>query len=68
VVAGSPAEDVGLETGDIIVVFAARNITSVQDFTRAISLLAVGDQVVIVFWRGDEKETRIATLEATPPA
>jgi len=68
VVAGSPAEDVGLETGDIIVVFAARNITSVQDFTRAISLLAVGDQVVIVFWRGDEKETRIATLEASPPA
>jgi serine protease Do len=68
VVAGSPADDVGLVPGDIIVVFASRNITGVQDFTRAISLLAVGDQAVIVFWRGEKKETRIATLEATPPA
>jgi serine protease Do len=68
VVSGSPADQAGLTAGDVIVVFASRDITSTQDFTRAISSLKVGDQVAIVYWRGESKETTIATLGASPPA
>jgi serine protease Do len=68
VVSGSPADQAGLKAGDVIVVFASRDITGTQDFTRAISSLKVGDQVAIVYWRGESKETTIATLGASPPA
>jgi len=66
VVADSPADVAGLEPGDVIVVLGARNITSTQDLTRAISSLAVGDQVEIVFYRGEAKESTIATLAESP--
>ncbi|TFH35186.1 MAG: PDZ domain-containing protein, partial [Dehalococcoidia bacterium] len=66
VVADSPADAAGLEPGDVIVVLGARNITSTQDLTRAIGSLAVGDQVEIVFYRGESKESTIATLAESP--
>jgi S1-C subfamily serine protease len=66
VVADSPADVAGLEPGDVIVVLGARNIASTQDLTRAIGTLAVGDQVEIIYYRGEAKESTIATLAASP--
>ena len=66
VVQGSPAEEAGLAPGDVIVVFGARDIRTTNDFTRAIHGLNIGDQVEIVFWRGNEKLSAIATLTARP--
>ena len=66
VVAGSPADEAGLQAGDVIVVFGARDMTSTHDFIRAISGLFVGNQVEIVFWRGDEQKSVFATLAASP--
>lgn len=66
VVPGSPAVAAGLEVGDVIVVFGARDIRTTNDFTRAIHGLKVGDDVEIVFWRGTERLSTIATLTDRP--
>ena len=66
VVEGSPAERAGLEPGDVIVEFATAGIRNTHDFTRAIHGLQVGNDVGIVFWRGDERMTTFARLESTP--
>ena len=66
VVAGSPADEAGLQAGDVIAVFGARNMTSTHDFIRAISGLSIGNQVEIVFWRGDVQNSVFTTLAASP--
>jgi len=66
VVAGSPADKAGMRAGDVVVVFGARNIASTHDFIRAISSLAVGNQVEVVFWRGDAQHSAIVELVAGP--
>ena len=66
VVAGSPAENAGLQPGDIIVALGGSEITNTNDFTRAITSRAVGDEVEVVFYRGEAKESSIATLGASP--
>lgn len=66
VVEGSPAEEAGLESGDVIVVFGARDIRNTQDFTRAIHDLRPGDDVQMDFWRGDERMSTTARLGTSP--
>ncbi len=66
IVAGSPAERAGLEPGDVIVEFGTVEIRDTHHFTYAIHGLNIGDHVEIVFWRGEERSTTFATLEATP--
>lgn len=65
---GSPAEIAGLQPGDVITVFGARNIESTNDFIRAINGLSVGNAVEVVFWRGDQKLSAVVELAATPAA
>lgn len=66
IVENSPAERAGLEPGDVIVEFGTMEIRDTHHFTRAIHGLKIGDDVEIVFWRGDERMSTFATLEATP--
>ncbi len=66
VVAGSPADKIGLQAGDVITVFGARNMASTHDFIRAINGLAVGNQVEVIYWRGGEKLSAMAELVASP--
>ncbi len=66
VVEGSPADEAGLEAGDVIVVFGARDIRTTYDFTRSIHGLRIGNHVEVVFWRGNERMSTIATLTARP--
>jgi serine protease Do len=66
VAAGSPAATAGLKTGDIITRFAGKNITEVNELTRAIHQCQIGEKVEILYWRGQTQSTTSATLIESP--
>lgn len=53
VVADSPAEDAGLESGDLIIEIAGETIRTAEDLYGAVQSKQVGQQVEIRFWRLD---------------
>jgi S1-C subfamily serine protease len=60
VVGGGPAEDAGLQAGDIIVELAGHAIANIYDYTYALDLLRVGQATSVVFMRdGDRVETEL---------
>lgn len=62
VIGGGPAEQAGLEGGDIIVELAGRRIENIYDYTYAIEALKIGETVTIVVQRGSER----LSLQVTP--
>jgi serine protease DegQ len=61
VVAGSAADDAGLEPGDIVIRMAKRDINSAQDFHNAVGRLAIGESLKIEYLRkGKTSNTRLA--------
>jgi len=62
VVEGSPAEQAGLERGDILVRIADTEIRSVEDVFAAIRAQSVGDTVEVEFYRGTENRVVEVTL------
>lgn len=54
---GSPAEEAGLEGGDIITKFGEKKISNIYDFTYALGDYVPGDVVNIVVLRGEEELT-----------
>ncbi len=52
VMAGSPADDAGLRRGDLIKEVNRSEVTSVQQFTRAVGHLQSGDSAVLLVRRG----------------
>jgi Zn-dependent M28 family amino/carboxypeptidase len=64
VVAGGPAEQAGLQKGDVIVEIAGQSITNIYDYTYALELLKIGEPAKVVYTRNGER--REATL--TPAA
>ena len=65
--AGSPADEAGIEPGDVITEFAGKEITSADDLIEAIHSSEIGQRVEITFWRGDAQNTTYATLVERPP-
>lgn len=64
VMKGSPAEEAGLQGGDVIVEFDGKPITNLYDFTYALRTKKPGDTVEVKYRRGGEvRETR-ATLRS----
>ncbi len=63
----SPADEAGLEPGDVIVAFADKEMTNVEELRRAIHDSEIGQRVKITFWRGDSQSTTYATLAESPP-
>lgn len=61
VIGGGPAEQAGLEGGDIIVELAGRKIENIYDYTYAIEALKIGEEVTIVIQRGAERLTKKVT-------
>jgi serine protease Do len=59
--ANSPAEVAGLRPGDIVIRFADREIASVSDLVQAIRSSQIGQNVEIVFVRGED--TKITSVE-----
>ncbi len=67
VVPGSPADTAGIRTGDVIVVFNGKTVTSAQGLTNDVQALSSGTPVHLTLYRGQQKLTLSATL-ATAPA
>jgi serine protease Do len=64
--ANSPADMAGLRVNDVIIQFGGQEINSVADLVRAIRTAEIGEEVEIVFIRGEETRTTSATLIARP--
>ncbi len=64
---GSPAGEAGIEPGDVIVSLGGHEVTSAEDLVEAIHSSEIGQEVEIVFWRGDNKSTTYAVLAENPP-
>lgn len=61
VIGGGPAEQAGLQKGDVIVEIAGQTITNIYDYTYALELLEVGEPVKIVYVRGTERRETALT-------
>ena len=61
VIGGGPAEQAGLQKGDVIVEIAGQTIANIYDYTYALELLKVGEPVKIVYMRGNERRETTLT-------
>jgi len=66
VVDGSPAEAAGLREGDIIIRFGDKEINNLTDLVQAIRSSEIGEEVEIVFVRGEDTKTTSARLVERP--
>jgi hypothetical protein len=64
VVGGGPAEQAGLQKGDVIVEIAGQAITNIYDYTYALDLLKIGQGVKVVYMRGAERRETTLTPAA----
>jgi Zn-dependent M28 family amino/carboxypeptidase len=64
VIGGGPAEQAGLQKGDVIVEIAGQTIANIYDYTYALELLKIGQPVKVAYTRAGK---RIET-ELTPSA
>jgi peptidase M28-like protein/PDZ domain-containing protein/PA domain-containing protein len=66
VLAGSPAEQSGLQAGDLIVRFDGRTVRNLEDFVFVLRGKRAGDRVEVVYRRGNEEHTVRAVLAVRP--
>jgi len=60
VVGGGPADQAGLQKGDVIVEISGQSITNIYDYTFALELLKIGQPAKVVYMRGtDKRETTL---------
>jgi len=64
VIGGGPAEQAGLQKGDVIEEIAGQSIANIYDYTYALELLKIGQPAKVIYLRNGER--REATL--TPAA
>ncbi|MGE0042226.1 MAG: M20/M25/M40 family metallo-hydrolase [Vicinamibacterales bacterium] len=61
VIGGGPAEQAGLQKGDVIVEIAGQTIANIYDYTFALELLKIGEPVKVVYMRGGERRETTLT-------
>jgi len=66
VIADSPADAAGLRENDIIIRFGSQEISNIADLVRAIRASEIGEEVEIVFVRGEDIKTTSARLVEYP--
>jgi S1-C subfamily serine protease len=60
VIGGGPAEQAGLQKGDVIVEIAGQTITNIYDYTYALDVLKIGVAAKVVYMRdGQRHETTL---------
>jgi len=60
VIGGGPAEQAGLQKGDIIVEIAGQTIANIYDYTYALDVLKIGEPTKVVYTRnGQRRETML---------
>jgi serine protease Do len=63
---GSPADKAGIQVKDIIVNFNGNSITSSAELITAIQQAKIGQEIEIVYWRGNNQLSTKAILTETP--
>jgi hypothetical protein len=66
VVAGGPAEQAGLQKGDIIIEIGGQSITNIYDYTYALERLRIGETTRVVYRRSGERRETTLTPVARP--
>jgi len=66
VTSGSPASKAGLRAGDVITKMDNEDISTASELISAIRAHQIGDQVEIVYYRGNVQKVITATLEESP--
>ncbi len=64
---GSPADEAGLEPGDVIVSLNGEETATAQELIQAIHSSQINQRVKITLWRDNTKNTTYATLAESPP-
>lgn len=64
VIGGGPAEQSGLQKGDVIVQIGEQTIANIYDYTYALEVLKVGQPVKLVYMRGTERRETTLTPSA----
>ncbi len=64
----SPADEAGIEPGDVIVGLGGKEVTNGQELVQAIHSSQVGETVEIIFWRESTRHIAEATLTESPPS
>ena len=64
VIGGGPADQAGLQKGDVVVEIAGQSIANIYDYTYALELLKVGEPVKVVYLRGTERRETTLTPAA----
>jgi Zn-dependent M28 family amino/carboxypeptidase len=60
VIGGGPAEEAGLQKGDVIIEIAGATIANIYDYTYALDLLKIGQPAKVIYMRaGERRETMI---------
>jgi serine protease Do len=62
----SPADKAGLRAGDVITEMDNEEISTTEELISAIGSHQIGDQVEIVYYRGNVQKVANATLEGSP--
>jgi serine protease Do len=66
VTSDSPADKAGLRAGDVITKIGSEDISTAAELISAIRSHQIGDQVEIVYYRGNVQQVATATLEESP--
>jgi serine protease Do len=66
VVDSSPADNAGLEAGDVVVKIGEEETLTVQEFRRVLHASEIGEPLEITYWRGDSKSTATVVPTASP--
>ena len=64
VIGGGPAEQAGLQKGDVIVEIAGQTISNIYDYTYALDVLKIGEGAKVVYMRGSERKETTLTPSA----
>jgi Peptidase family M28/PDZ domain/PA domain len=64
VIGGGPAEQAGLQKGDVIVEIAGQTIANIYDYTYALDLLKIGQPAKLVYTRAGERRETMLTPAA----
>jgi serine protease Do len=66
VTSGGQADEAGLRAGDVITKLDDKDISTTEDLISAIGSHQIGDQVEIVYYRGNVQQVTTATLVESP--
>ena len=64
VIGGGPAEQAGLQKGDVIVEIAGQTIANIYDYTYALDVLKIGQPAKVIYLRGGERKETMLTPAA----